>query len=885
MIILKRLLIVLIILILSACESKQGEPGPYAIEWEVITNFTDSGGRFLSALTITNLNGRVLNETGWTLYFNYRWRIVPDSVPSFILLTHINGDFYKIEPATGFSALLPGSEITIQTEAFGSAVRDGDAPEGFYFEFHDDSIVSVPVITVIPFDREEQLYRGPADEVPVSTAEVLFRQNSYLSLLPSGDVGKITPTPVYTEDKDGYFVLSPDVRIVYDSALMNEARFLAGYIADHTGARPSIERSNSNSNVNGNSNSNGNGDVYNKPTDRHGSVIGLKLVETLGSDRIADAAESYRLILDSNRITVTATDPAGIFRGIQSLRSLVSAGEPADRNADIMLPSILVEDAPRFGYRGFHLDVSRNFQPAETVKKLLDIMAMYKLNVFHFHLTDDEGWRVAIDPLPELTTTGGRRGHSHTGTDMLVPSWGSGPDPSTGVSFGSGWYSRDEYIELLRYARDRHIEVIPEIDVPGHARAAIVSMKARYERLSAAGDADGAAQYRLDDPDDRSEYLSIQGWDDNVINVCQEPAYRFMEVVIDELIDMHREAGIKLTTIHMGGDEVPVGVWEGSPLCMQIIEESDDLETARDLQDYFFERIRQMLVARGLFMGGWEEIALGHPVPGGQAQLNTTFVGDVRPYVWHNVWGSGTEDHAYRLANAGYQIVMSHASSFYFDLAYEKHPSEPGLIWAGFTDLKEAYSFIPFDLYKNAVQDAYGRTIAEDAYNGRERLSEHARRNILGLQGQLWSETLNKPGRVEYMALPRMIELAERAWAPDPEWSLIPGRAEREESINHTWNEFANRLGQRELLRLDIHEGGTMYRIPAPGAIVDDGLLYVNVALPGLTIRYTTDGSIPDSSSAIYSMPLPVGERSTIQMRAFDSNNRGSRSAIVNFHE
>ncbi|WP_243665267.1 family 20 glycosylhydrolase, partial [Rhodothermus marinus] len=265
--------------------------------------------------------------------------------------------------------------------------------------------------------------------------------------------------------------------------------------------------------------------------------------------------EAYHLIVDPEAgITLTGTDAAGAFYGIQTLQQLIDPSFYRQTSETIPIPALEVHDAPRFGYRGLHLDVARNFQPKAVVLRLLDLMARYKLNRFHFHLTDDEGWRLEIEGLPELTEVGGCRGHTETEATCLVPSHGSGPIP--GQQPGSGYYTREDFIEILRYATARHIEVIPEIDVPGHARAAIKAMEARYARLKAAGRPEAeAAAYRLVDPADTSVYRSVQGWNDNVINVCLPSTYRFLEKVVDELRRLYDEAGAPLHVVHTGGDE------------------------------------------------------------------------------------------------------------------------------------------------------------------------------------------------------------------------------------------------------------------------------------------------------------------------------------------
>src|SRR6266542_5720021 len=220
-----------------------------------------------------------------------------------------------------------------------------------------------------------------------------------------------------------------------------------------------------------------------------------------------------------------------------------------------------------------------------------------------------------------------------------------------------GFFSRADYIEIVRYAAARHIEVIPEIEMPGHARAAIKAMEARGDR-----------QYLLSDPEDRSVYTSVQGYPDNVMNPALESTYRFIERVVTDLAAMHREAGAPLRHIHMGGDEVPAGVWVGSP-AVQAYLQAHGLTSVDDLWFAFYGRVEQILKAQGLLPSGWEEIAVRKTVREGRPTTipNPDFAArGWRAYVWNNVPGWGAEDLAYRLANGGYDVVLSPVTNFYF---------------------------------------------------------------------------------------------------------------------------------------------------------------------------------------------------------------------------
>ncbi|MFB6249898.1 MAG: family 20 glycosylhydrolase [Salinibacter sp.] len=832
-----------------------------AVEWGVITNLVDDGARFRSRLTLTNNGETTLPAAGWTLYFNFIRPIDSTSVTGGVEITRINGDFYRLTPGDDFAALPPGAERSITFEAPGSAIKHIDAPAGFYIVSDGAAPASLPDVSVTPFTRPEQTTRGPNDVLPTPTPGRRYRANRALSPRPADSVGRIVPTPASTTRRPGTFTLPATPTIRYESGLESEARRLAEGLEAAVGPATTT-------------------------TTADAPAITLRRADVRAPTADTVHAEAYRLRVDPDGgIEIVGTTAAGVFYGTQSLQAWLPVSAYGAGRGPVSVPAVTIADAPRFGYRGLHLDVARNFQSTAAVKRLLDVMAFYKLNTFHFHLTDDEGWRLAIDGLPALTEVGGRRGHTLDERTHLVPSYGSGPDPAPDSSRGSGWYTPAEYREILRYARDRHIEVVPEIDMPGHARAAIQAMKARTRRLLANGDTTAARRFRLHDPDDQSEYESVQGWDDNVVNVCQPSTYRFLAHVVDELRALHERAGAPLRTVHVGGDEVPSGAWTESPICDDYIARTEGVEGPEDLFGDFVRRFRDTLATRGLTMGGWEEVGMteagGHRAT--TTTPNTELVGKgVRPYVWSNIWGGGTEDRAYRLANAGFDVVMSQATNFYLDMAYSKHPQEDGFYWAGFVDLQDPFAFVPLDLYKSADRTSMGRPINPDsAFADHVRLADSARSNILGLQGQLWGETLRSVDRMEYMAVPRLLSLAERAWAPQPRWATLEDVGRLREQRAAAWSAFAHRLGRRELPRLSRRAPEWTYRLPPPGATVENDTLRANAALPGLPIRYTTDGTTPTSTSPRYRGPVAVAPDAPVRLRTFDGRGRGSRTVVV----
>ncbi len=291
-------------------------------------------------------------------------------------------------------------------------------------------------------------------------------------------------------------MLTANVEIVSSKGLDNEARYLAHELQAILGKAPRI-------------------------TDR--VTPGKPGIVLASAARSVPGA--YTLRVTSDQVRIEAGSAEGVFYGIQSFKTLLPAVAWAGAKGSVSVNGVVVDDAPRFPHRAFFMDVCRNFQEKEQILKLLDAMALYKLNVLHFHITDDEGWRLEIPSLPELIAVGARRGHTTDNANFLQPSFGSGPDVNH--SKGTGYYTREDYIEILRYATERHITVIPEIETPGHARAAIKSMDARYNRLMKAGQPKEAREYLLRDTADRSEYRSVQGWNDNIINVAMPSVYKF----------------------------------------------------------------------------------------------------------------------------------------------------------------------------------------------------------------------------------------------------------------------------------------------------------------------------------------------------------------------
>ncbi|WP_432719557.1 carbohydate-binding domain-containing protein [Jeongeupia wiesaeckerbachi] len=826
-----------------------------ALSWQCIGNAHD-GDNYVAELQIRNLSHLPLPGSGWALYFNTCRKINPESVSTGIRIDHENGDLWRWSPTAEFGVLAPGETKLIRYKGPFWLISDTDAPLGFYMVYDagtdSERIAAIGDPDIAPFVSDAQRNRNRLDRVPPHTPQLAYERNIGLTLLPDEQVGKITPSPLQASYTGGHFTLGKDTLIVHEAALAPEAALLRASIAEVTGLQ--LQRA--------------------AFCPSGCLAIALRIAPVaVGGDVIAD--EAYELEIAASGVRISGASAAGVFNGIQSLRQLLPVAAFINPRPVLAVPCGHIVDAPRFGYRGMMLDVGRHFSSKRTVLRLLDCMALYKLNRFHFHLSDDEGWRLEIPSLPELVGAASQRGHDHP--DHLPPSFGSGPQADG--SAGTGHYTRQDFIDILRYATERHIEVIPEFTTPGHARAAIQAMKQRHARLLKAGREHEALEYLLSDPDDASCYESVQLWHDNVICIGQESYYRFIETVVVDVKAMYAEAGARLTTVQAGADEVPAGTWTHSPTCKAFMAEKG-LPDIDALRVYALARYRDILKKHALGFAGWEEMALRKSSGTQRHQINPDFIdAGLRPYVWNTTWGGGQEDLAYRLANAGYETVLCNVNPLYFDLAYAKDPAEPGYYWGGFIETRDTFEFCPLDIFATASTTHLGHPLDAEDLAGKTRLSEAGRKNILGMQGHLWAENICNRERLEYLALPRLIALAERAWARDPGWTCIADAAARQAKMGSDWNEFANRLGQRELPRLDGLSGGYGYRIPPPGAKIANGVLSANVSAPGLAIRFSTDGSAPDFKSTLYTGEVRVS--GPVKLAAFSSTQRKSATVCL----
>lgn len=590
---------------------------------------------------------------------------------------------------------------------------------------------------------------------------------------------------------------------------------------------------------------------------RAGVAEGGKVPLTILTGAPSLAPEGYTLDVAASGIVIIARDAAGANHALRSLAQQAAF----DRG---QVRPLRVEDAPRFGFRGLHVDIGRNFHSRDELLKLVEAMAAYKLNKLHLHLADDEGWRVEIPALPELAEIGGKRCHDLSEQTCLLPQLGAGPDGTGGAN---GYLSVADYVAIVRAAAARQIEVIPSIDMPGHSRAAVKAMEARHARLTAQGKKAEAEQYRLSDPADTTEYRSVQHYSDNTLNVCLPSTYRFVDTVVDALADMHRQAGAPLKTFHLGADET-AGAWVKSPACAAMIAENGG--DAGKLTPRFIERVAQNLAAKGLRTAGWSD-GMGH-----------TEAANMPKQVQTNIWTvlhSGAVREAHDQMNRGWDAVLSIPDLGYFDMPYAPHPDEGGYNWASrAVDEYQVFGFMPDNLPANAA--TIRNILAQEKPIEDAPVLQPGRR-IAGVQGQLWSETIRTDMRVDYMLFPRLLALAERGWSP-ANWAPAyqagatyqwnDPRIDRAK-LTAGWQDFAGRVAAQFP---QLESIGIAYRVAPPGARITGGKLEANSVFPGTAIEYR----IGDGGWTRYAGPVAVEGAVELRSRSADGK-RASRTVRV----
>lgn len=505
--------------------------------------------------------------------------------------------------------------------------------------------------------------------------------------------------------------------------------------------------------------------------------------------------EDYTMEVTAAQLLITARTGTGFFRAIQTLRQLMPVtieDAHAAKSKKIRIPAMSLKDHPAYTWRGMHLDVSRHFFSVDYLKKFIDLLALYKMNKLHLHLTDDQGWRIEIKKYPLLTAQGAWREFNNQDSVCMqkaVDNPDMAIDPKhivqkDGKTMYGGFYTQEQMKDIIRYASDRAIEIIPEIDMPGHMMAAIRS----YPFLACSGEI---------------------GWGKTFstpICPCNESTFTFAEDVFTEIAALFPSK-----YIHLGADEVEKASWAASPACADVMK-ANNLKSVEELQSYFVKRMEKFFHSKGKTLIGWDEI----------------LEGGISPTAVLMYWRAWVPDAPVKAARHGNTVIMTPGNPLYFD---------------GPPDRNSIYNVYHFQPIPKGLT-------ADEA------------KHIIGAQANIWTEYIPSEQRADYMFMPRMTALAEVLWT------------------NHAnYDDYLQRLNE-QYKRLDLL--GVHYRLPDLDGFTEDNVfvdpvsLKVQKPLTDMTIRYTTDGTIPGAQSTVLPADYMIRVPQTIKLAAFSpAGNRG----------
>lgn len=784
------------------------QSAPISVRWEMLRNGAEKG-YYSSRFVIKNVSQQPVADN-WQFYFNQfsRKLKLADTPP--VDIKEVSTTYYQVTPNSRYRTLAPGDSMVVDMLMRGTMVNISYVPMGGHVVMDGNTQAPQAVkIDVAPLDSPEQFQSRPLD-YPDGDRVYAFNQTLQNAQAPAHSYD-IFPTPKSVTLTGGYTQVG-NVVAVKGGKFADARRYLLEQMKQRgiyaTGA----------------------------PT----TTVSLKFDKTI-------TGEAYTMTVADGAVQIAAGTPQGSMNGVKTLIAAL------DHSVAHRLENAVITDSPDFGYRGFMLDVARNFTTFDNMKRVIDLLAYYKLNVLHFHFADDEAWRVEIPGLPELTEVASRRGCTLDEKHYLASIFDGTGNPDDLSQSSNGYYTRAEVVELLKYAHARGVKVIPEIETPAHARAALVAMKARYQKY-AATDTALAEQYKMWDDNDKSVYTSAQSYHDNVLNVAHEGVFRFVYKVVDELERMWADAGLKLEIVHLGGDEVPRGSWDASPDIQALMKEKG-LRNAHEVSEYYISRVTEHLAQKGIKAGGWQEVGLDHP-----DAHNAT----VAPrFSMVNAWSTvgSRANIPYRLANAGYPTVLSNVTNFYVDMAYTWHQYDKGLHWGGICNEFSSWFAQPYNVYRSERFDYNGNPIdVLKSAEGKTVLEKPE--NIIGVQGQLWAETIRSFSQVQSYMLPKIFGLALRAWNAQPEWD--DAKPETFISARASYNaKVCKELGV-------ISRQGYNFHLGLPGAKIEDGRLLVNTQYPGETVCYTFDGSDPTASSPVWTAPVAVpADVKLVKVKAF----------------
>ena len=506
------------------------------------------------------------------------------------------------------------------------------------------------------------------------------------------------------------------------------------------------------------------------------------------------AKESYRLVITSKKITVSASDNRGFFYALQTIRQLLAPALESSQKVEVgwTIPAMTITDNPRFAYRGLMIDVARYFLPKENLLKVIDCMAMLKLNKLHLHLTDDNGWRIEIKKYPLLTEVGSRRVERK---DTPFPARKNARQGEPTVE--KGFYTQDDIKEIVAYAGQRQIDVIPEIEMPAHSNAAL----AAYPLLACPS------------VDKFIGVLPGLGGNHADIVYCagNDEVFTFIQQVLDEVMELFPSH-----YIHLGGDEVNTSNWEQCPLCRARMKQ-EQIHDVADLQGYFMNRVNTYVRSKGREMMGWDELTRSK-LPEGSVIFG-----------WRGMGKAGLD-----AARQGHSVVMTPAQVLYL-IRYQGPQWFEPLTYFGNNTLKDVYSYEPA---------------------GRDWTAKE-KKQLLGIQGSLWTEFCSSPKDVEYLLFPRLAALAEASWSS---------------VVNKNWKLFLGALDSFvERLRFKgIQVAQSMFNIQHQVLPGNEGLeVSLDCIRPDVEIRYTLDGSTPTGSSDLYERKIQIREDTQLKAATF----------------
>ena len=516
----------------------------------------------------------------------------------------------------------------------------------------------------------------------------------------------IIPEPVKAEVKQGTFTITPSTKIIIEaSGINNSINFFNDYLKKFYDFELKTSKEKSATNV----------------------------IE-LNFDRLDNSTPgAYNMTVDKDKIYIGGDNEQGVFYGIQTLIQLL----PAEKSNSLNIQQCNIVDSPRFAYRGLHLDCGRHFFPVDFVKQYIDFIAMHKMNTFHWHLTEDQGWRIEINKYPKLTQVGACRNGTIIGHHP-----GTGND---GTKY-CGYYTQAQIKDIVKYATDRYITIIPEIEMPGHASAAI----AAYPQLSCFPDSSTKIAKGVKWSGDSTGKQVQQSW--GVYPDVFAPTdytFKFLENVLDEVMELFPSK-----YIHIGGDECPKIYWKESAFCQQLIKDSG-LQNEEGLQSYFIRKIERYLNSKGRSIIGWDEILEGGIAP------NATIMS------WRGEQG-GID-----AAKQHHTVIMTPGSYVYFDHAQNKNSDS--LTIGGYLPVETVYNYEPLP----------------------KELSPEEQKYIIGAQANVWSEYMSNPAKVEYMLFPRLEALSEVLWTPkeDKNWDDFKNRLQQQYKRYDLWQVRYNTKG------------------------------------------------------------------------------------------